>query len=195
MLASLDLEVILETISREIVRAGIFRSLVLAMVHEKSHSVEVVHCFVHALNSKGEVIPGAALRASDNVAGLRYDLDDPNIMSEVTRTEKMVITDENDPRFDNRVVRPTQEHRACYFVPIKSADRVIAVISTGSPAQERDNVLRRIHEMGPLLDQAAIAIEHGRLYRETTQSEHDAQVGLAVQRIRTEILQMQTSDD
>jgi GAF domain-containing protein len=49
--------------------------------------------------------------------------------------------------------------------------------------------------MGPLLDQAAIAIEHGRLYRETTQREHDAQIGLAVQRIRTEILQMQTSDD
>ena len=49
--------------------------------------------------------------------------------------------------------------------------------------------------MGPGLDQVAIAIEHARLYRQTQRREHEARVGLAVQEVRTEILQMQTEND
>ena len=195
VLASLDLEVILETVSREIVKAGIFRSLTLSLVDEESHSIEVVRSFVHELGTDGEAVPGSALRAATNVVGLRYDLDDPNIMAEVARTGELIITSGEDPRFDPRV--PTQEEpeRACYFIPVKRGQRVVAVLSTGSPPQMRDETEQRIRAMGPVLDQVAIAIEHARLYRETQRREHEARIGLAVQEVRTEILQMQSEND
>lgn len=196
VLSSLDLEIILDMISREIVKAGIFRSLTLSLVDEPSHSVEVVRSFVHALNSEGDVIPGSALSATDNVVGLRYDLDEDNIMAETARTGQVIVTDADDSRFDSRVRVPVvAQGRACYFIPVKRGDRVVAVLATGSTPAQRDSTMRRIEAMGPLLDQVAIAIEHGRLYRETRRSEQDARVSLAVQQVRTEILQMQTDED
>ena len=80
-------------------------------------------------------------------------------------------------------------------LPVKRGKRVVAVISTGSPPQQQDAIMGRIEAMGPLLDQAAIAIEHARLYHETQRREREAQVGLAVQQVRNEILQMQTDAD
>ena len=195
VLASLDVEVILETIAREIVKAGIFRSLTLALVDERSHTVEVVQSYLHAVDPDGAVIPGSALRASSDVVGLSYDLDDDNIMAEVARTGELIVTDGDDPRFDQRVDIRIPRDRVCYFIPVKKGDRVLAVISTGSPPQQRDAVLQRIEAMGPLLDQAAIAIEHARLYRETRSREQDARIGLALGQVRTEILQMQTDED
>lgn len=136
VLSSLDLEIILDMISREIVKAGIFRSLTLSLVDEPSHSIEVVRSFVHALNSEGEVIPGSALAAADNVVGLRYDLDEDNIMAETARTGQVIVTDAEDNRFDSRVRVPVvTQGRACYFIPVKRGDRVVAVLATGSPPQ------------------------------------------------------------
>ncbi|MBQ39201.1 MAG: hypothetical protein CME04_22680, partial [Gemmatimonadaceae bacterium] len=117
VLSSLELEVILETISREIVKAGIFRSLALALVDEPSHSIEIVRSYVRAMDSNGELIPGSALQASTNVVGLRYDLDDVNITAEVARTGQLTVTDGRDPRFDKRVPLPTTpRERICYFI-------------------------------------------------------------------------------
>ncbi|MDA0337865.1 MAG: PAS domain-containing protein, partial [bacterium] len=195
VLASLDLEVILETIAREIVKAGIFRSVTLSLVDEESHSVEVVRSFVHELSSEGEVVAGSALRASANVVGLRYDLDDPNIMAEVARTGELIVTTGDDPRFDTRVKIATERERVCYFIPVKRGPRVVAVLSTGSLPEMRATVEQRIQAMGPVLDQVAVAIEHARLYRETQRREHEARIGLAVQEVRTEILQMQREED
>ena len=195
VLASLNLDVILETIAREIVEAGIFRSLTLSLVDEEAHSVEVVRSFVREVDSDGKTVPGSAMRAPGNIIGLRYDLDDPNIMAEVARTGELIITTGDDPRYDSRVPDAESGERACYFIPVKRGARVVAILSTGSLPQMRDDIERRIEAMGPVLDQIAIAIEHARLFRETQQREHEARVGLTVQEVRTEILQMQTEED
>jgi len=137
VLASLDLEVIMETVAREIVKAGIFRSLTLSLVDEESPSIEVVRSFVQELGTDGEAVPGSALRAATNVVGLRYDLDDPNIMAEAGRTGELIITSGDDPRFDPRVPTREEAGRTCYFIPVKRGPRVVAVLSTGSPPHLR----------------------------------------------------------
>ena len=97
---TIPVSVILTTISHEIVSAGIFRSLVLALVDEPSHSIEVVRAFVHRFDADGVVVAGSDLRVQSDIIGLRYDLDDSGIMAEVAGTGNLIVTAGDDPRFE-----------------------------------------------------------------------------------------------
>ena len=82
----------------------------------------------------------------------------------------MCVFDGWDRRFDQRVDPPEGYiPKASYFIPIKRGDRVLAVMATGSDLEQKEEMLRRIEAMQPLLDQVAIALEHARLYTEAQQ--------------------------
>lgn len=157
VLSSLDREEILDVLSTEIVEAGIFRSLMIALV-EKGQ-VEVVRSFFVDANGKK--------RHTDNRIGMRYDLNDANITAEVARKGVFEVIEGWDERFDRSLATPDDYNgKVAYFLPIKKGENVLAVLATGSYQLDKDKILQRIDAMQPLLNQAAIALEHARLYGE-----------------------------
>ncbi len=169
-LSSLDLEQILDNLAGNIVKAGVFPSLMIALVDKQNHSVEVVRNLTYRVVD-GTVVP--YFRACDRrVVGISYDLTDTNITAEVAREGEMRVMEEWDDRFDARFDKPEyRKNRVSYFIPIKHGDRVLAVVATGSSIEEKEEILRRIQIMSPLLDQVAIALEHAELYRTLGESE------------------------
>lgn len=162
-LSSLDLNQILDTLGVQIVRAGIFRSLMIALVNEEQHCVEVVRI-------KGNSPDPAHIIRPEN--GQRYDLDDKNITAEVARSGKLQIVEGWSERFD-KTIRPAPGDlkKVSYFIPVVQEGRVLAVLATGSTKEDKAQVLARIEAMQPLLKVVAIALEHARLYRELGESE------------------------
>ena len=182
VLSSLDLAVILETMAREIVRAGAFRSLLVALVDHDAGLVEVQRSFVCKVDDKGWPIPDSEITSTETEIGRRIALEADDPAARVARTGELEVLEMSEPSG-----RP----KVSYFIPVKKGDLVLAVLATASPLLQRDEILGRIDIMRPLLDQVAVAIEHARLFQETQRDEQEARVRLAVQRVRSEILLME----
>ncbi len=171
ILSSLTLEQVLDKLPQQILTAGIFRSLLVALVDEEHHRVRVVR----GLSSykDGVFVPGSSnLNDQQIVTGISYDLDDVNIIAEVARTGKMQVVDGWDAkRFDPKL-KPNagDKVKVSYFFPVKQGARVLVVLATSSTPEMKEDMLRRIEMMQPLLDQIAIALEHARLYEEIQQT-------------------------
>ena len=164
--ASLNLDQVLDSLAQQIVKAGIFRSLMVALVDEATHGVEVVRSFICQYED-GRVVPGTVVSTTTDVIGLRYDLDDANITVVTARTGELQILDGWDERFDASVDHSKEpDAKVSYFIPVKKDDRVLAVLATASPPEEKEEILRRIDAMRPLLGQVAISIDHARLFKE-----------------------------
>ena len=161
-LSSLDLEQILDSLATSIIEAGIFNSIMIALVDEKKQQIEVVRNIIWRLENGVRT-----LAISGGPVGVRYDLSDDNITPRVASAGQMEVIEEYDERFDSRfTTQKSRQGKIAYFIPVKREDRVLAVIATGSKAAEKEEMLRRIEVMQPLLDQAAIALSHARLYAE-----------------------------
>ena len=174
----LDLEQILDNLAEQIVGAGIFRSLMVALVDEEERAVKVAR-------SMGR-LPDGAIRKGSGGVGTRYALGDDNVTAEVARTGEIQVIEGWDERFGRGVDRPENyQNRVSYFIPVKQGDRVLAVLATGSRAAEKEEVLHRIEMMRPLLDQVAIALEHARLYAELQKAKQAAE---AASRAKSEFL-------
>ena len=162
-LSSLDIDSILVDLTEAVMRFGIFRSLMIALVDPRTRSVEVVQS---GINIQGDLKwdPG-------QVVGLRYGLDDANITAQVARTGEPAVIEEWDDRLDPRVDTPERRRgKVAYFIPVRRAGQVLAVLATGSEREDKQRILLRIETMQPLLDQVAVALEHARLYRESIQT-------------------------
>jgi hypothetical protein len=135
LLASLD--------SDEILDAGIFRSLMVALVD--GEQIEVVRSFFIDENGNKRII--------ENRLGLRYELDGDNISADIVRKGELEIIEGWDERFDRRVSDLVKvANQVSYFLPIKKGNEVIAVLATGSEREDKDKVLSRINAMQPLLN-------------------------------------------
>ncbi|MCK5329399.1 MAG: PAS domain S-box protein, partial [Candidatus Latescibacteria bacterium] len=175
VLSSLELDQMLDALGSQILEAGIFPSLMIALVEEESRSVEVVR---NMNRLHGATIRTSNIRTSDyDVTGLRYDLDENNITAEVAHTGEIQVIEGWDERFDQRFDRP-ENHvgRVAYFIPVKTKNQVLAVLATGSHIEEKEAMLRQIEVMRPLLDEVAIALEHARLYRTIRTAKEAAEV-------------------
>ena len=167
ILASLDRDQILDTLARQVVRAGIFRSVMIALVDQKTRSVEVVRNLVCQVVD-GRAVPNSPVEAKDDLVGLRYSLDDDNITAEVARSGHLQVLIDWDDRFDRRIdTKAKRRGQVSYFIPVLNGKQVLAVLATGSEVSEKETMLHRLEIMRPLLDQMAIALEHARLYAET----------------------------
>ncbi len=164
--ASLNLDQVLDSLAQQIVKAGIFRSLMVALVDEATHSIEVVRSFICQYED-GRVVPGTVVSTSAGVIGLRYDLNDANITPLTARTGELQVLDGWNERFDASVDhRKDLDSKVSYFIPVKKDDRVLAVLATASPREQKEETLQRIDVMRPLLGQVAISIDHARLFKE-----------------------------
>ncbi len=160
LLSSLNRDEILDRLVQEIASAGIFESLSVALVDRDAHRVDVVRRVV----CRFEDGQSSVYNASKSVVS--YDLDDTNITAEVARNGTMAVLDEWDPRFDKRVDSPADRHgRTAYFIPIKKGDVTVAVLATGSPMAEKEEVLERLKALNPLFDMLALALVHATLYQ------------------------------
>ena len=77
------------------------------------------------------------------------------------------MIDGADERFDERFEHDDDDIRAqtvSYFIPIQREGRVLAVLATGSSLADRGETLRRIEAMKPLLEQAAVALDHAAVH-------------------------------
>jgi GAF domain-containing protein/DNA-binding response OmpR family regulator len=160
---TLDLDEVLDALSHRVVEAGVFRSLMVALVDPRGEQIEVVRDL--ARGTDGSI----RLREA---SGIVYRLDDENITAEVARTGVMQVVRGWDDRYDDRLSTPANysKRRVAYFVPVKKGDRVLAVIATGSQADEEQDTLQRIEDMEPLLTQMAVALDHAQLYRQTQEA-------------------------
>lgn len=174
-LASLDLDEVLDALSEQIIRAGILRSLMIALVNDQGDKVEVVRNCVRAQPEENDNPEGTVILWNRETRGATYDLQDENITALVARTGEMRVVEGWDETFDEFAGRPElRQGQIAYFVPIKKESQVLAVLATGSGVEEKGEVLHRIEVMQPLLDMVAIALEHARLYRRLVESEERA---------------------
>ena len=192
VLGSIDLEEVLDTLGRNLVKAGQFRSLMIALVNDANHTLEVVRGLSRFAGERGTLDePQVVYRRQ----GLIYNLDSPNIVAEVARTGRIAIIDGWDDRFDSDIDdknRKLYENKISYFVPIKHGQRVLAVIATASTREDRNDIVRNIELMQPLLDQIAIALDHANLYKKA--DDHRQQIETSNRHLRREVVDRQQAE-
>ena len=172
---SLDPDLILDALAQQVVAAGVFRSLMIALVDHERQIVEIAGSYVNN-QEEGHIEPGAVVRRDRDIKGLRYALDDDNITAQVARTGQMEIIEEWSDKFDSRVEGPERaQGKVSYFIPAKVDDQVLAILATGSTMEDKEATLARIETMQPLLGQIAIALEHARLYRVLQEAKQQAE--------------------
>jgi signal transduction histidine kinase len=170
LLGSLDLDQILDTLALQVIRAGVFRGLMIALVDRTQHKVRIMRSFTRERRQDGAWHP---VQPRMKVVGIEYDLDDDNVTAEVARTGELTIIGGFDRRFDQRIDRPETSDKTSYFIPIVHNGHPIAVLATGSEHSELDEMLRQIKLLGPFFDLVAIALHHAHLYHNLQQRERE----------------------
>jgi signal transduction histidine kinase len=170
LLTALDPDAILDALSLQVIEAGVFRSITIALVDEDAHRVRVVRSYIRHRRADGMWTP---VQQTELSSGIDYDLDDENITAQVARTGAMEVIEGWDSRYDERRRDTTSLISVAYFIPVIHQGRTIAVLGTGSLPQEREEVLRQIDILHPFFDQVAIALYHARLYHELQQRERE----------------------
>lgn len=170
-LSYLDRDAILDNFAKEIIRAGIFRSLMIALVNNEDQTVEVVRAFQKedrdSLDASLEIVN------YPKTCGTVYQLSDSNITPTAARTGQLQIAvSKSDDRLDHQFEEESDwEDKIAYFIPIRREGKVVAVLATGSRQEERDAFLKRLETMAPLLNQLGIALEHATLFQTAKKNE------------------------
>jgi PAS domain S-box-containing protein len=163
LLSSLDLEEVLDILAKEIISAGVFRSLMVALVEENPHELVVVRGLTRRHGARPlESTPYTDTRR----LGMRFGWQSTNILAEVARTGTMLVVEGWDDRFDPATRNEPYDDRVSYFIPVSNEQGTLAVLATGSTVAEKDDTMRRIATMRPLLEQAAVAIQHARVHKQ-----------------------------
>lgn len=168
-LGSLELDEVLGMLVQEVVRAGLFRSMTIALVDWQRRSVDVMRGALNSRLRDGAPVSESEITIRDAYAWASYPLDGENAMAAVARTGEMVLVESgDDPRLDRRY-DPNPAFwgdKVAYFFPVKRGDVVLAVLATASTRMRKDETIGRIQSLQPLLSQVAVALEHARMYRE-----------------------------
>jgi hypothetical protein len=94
ILSSLDLDTILDNLSNQIISAGLFRSLMIAIVDHEQHVVRIDRVF--EIDRERRI---SRIAASHPDIGITYSIDDKDILSHTVRTGKMQVAEGWDSRF------------------------------------------------------------------------------------------------
>ncbi|MBT5059684.1 MAG: response regulator [Gemmatimonadetes bacterium] len=170
LLGSLDLENILDTLSLQVIQAGIFRSVMVALVDNDRRTVRVTRSFTRQQDESGE---WRRAQPGTDANGIEYDFDDDNVTAQVARTGRMAVIDGWSKRFDQRFSPPNMPAKTSYFIPIVHNTRTVAVLATASEPEEREEMLRKIDVLGPFFDLFAIALHHADLYHNLQERERE----------------------
>lgn len=166
LLSSLEQDRILDILANEVVKAAIFRSIVIALVDTQKLQVSAVRS-VARTRVNGEAGAGGESRPDGDLTGLVWNLDGGHPVAEAVRSGQMQVVDEAVDRPANKMNMPAALWGpVCYYIPVRQGEQTTAVLITGGEAADKADTLQRISFMQPLLDQVAIAFEHARLYAE-----------------------------
>ncbi|MBT7860945.1 MAG: PAS domain-containing protein [Gemmatimonadetes bacterium] len=204
VLPTMTMDAILANVSQALLQAGIFRSLMIALVDQNAQTVEVVTSVVAYAEKRDPLrLPDAVpvgttdsivVTEDEKVVGLVYPLDDTNITAQVARTGVLTVANEWNEQMDARV--DTEENwtsqntgKSAYFIPLVFDDEVIGVVATGSLPEENDAVMARIELIQPLLDLVAASLHHAQqaqvLHREYRVRDSVAAVRVAIATMNT----------
>lgn len=190
-LRSLDIDTFLDSLGLQVLRAGIFRSLMIALCDDTAGTVSVVRNLVTRRNATatlevGQLADGASIYSETGVVGLTYPLDSYNVTARVARTGQGAVIRGWDPAFDDT---PNESYadKVSYFIPVAHAGTVMAVLATASSTAEEEDTRRRIEIMGPLLDLIAVGLSHIRTHA-------DQREQLSRERLQRAVLEMTESD-
>jgi signal transduction histidine kinase/CheY-like chemotaxis protein len=176
--SDVELDKLLETLSLQVVQFGIFRSLMIALVDEKTETVRV-SAAVTTTPNQGIVIK----TADDGVIGTVYRLDEDNITPEVARTGERHVISGWDDRFDNSISkRSIVNKQSSFFLPVKRAGKTIAVLATACLTEKEEATLAQLDVMEPLFDQVAVALEHAILIRDLREARDTAEAATGIVR-------------
>ena len=168
---SFDMEEILDHMATQVLKVGIFRSLTIGVVDEKSEHIDLVR------NLLCHTPEGAIAPSSRIVSSTHEVIDDQVVYSQPIVGRKIPLTQPDDMmaltvarrslQVRGYIIENVHERyvKMAYFIPVIYADNVIAVLVTGSDVDEQDQHLERIEALQPLIDQVALALDHARLYR------------------------------
>lgn len=160
-ISTFESERIYDGLVEEVVKAGIFRSLTIAIVDRDA-------LMVHVVKSSYRRPSGEISDMTDKTA-MSYSLNEDNIMAETARTGEIQVIEGWDDRFDNRVDTPSDiyQDKVSYFIPVNYNQKTLAVLATASTRAEKEDTLRRLEAMQSLVNLVAIALNQARLYEES----------------------------
>ena len=164
-LLSLDREAILKNLATQVVRQGIFRSLMISLVDEEKGVFRVVGSY--NLSDENQI------QEAPDSTGWVISIQDPEDHGATAIREKRLQVKEGwghglhpEPR------SPEEALKVAYFLPILGRGKQVhALLGTASLPEEREILLERIEAMQPLLDQVAIALEHAQMHEDLQGSE------------------------
>ena len=163
LLASMDLEQILDTLATQILQASIFRKISIACLDERTGDIEIVRSLACQMIN-GRAVSKSVLLPTGDAIGRRLPAKGKHVFSEVLRRRQMVVVNTEVDQVDGLDCLADETDELVYLIPVKQGNRIVAVLATTSDYVEKAEMLQRIAVMQPLLDAVAIALEHARLY-------------------------------
>jgi PAS domain S-box-containing protein len=191
----------LDDVSQALLHAGIFRSIMIALVDHATDRIEVVTSVV-AVEESG-LRPAKlgdsriTVESKARNVGLSYPLNDPNITARVARSGTLTVVNEWNEHMDARVDSAEKwsgkrKGKIAYFIPLAFGEEVIGVVATGSLPEEKDAVMARIELIQPLLDLVAASLHHA---QQALELDQDYRVRDSVAAVRLAIASMDKSSD
>ncbi|MDA0709139.1 MAG: ATP-binding protein [bacterium] len=167
----LNRDELLDNFAKQIIQAGIFRSLMIALVDSETETIEVVRAF----QTERPDGPDGRIELInyEETCGTRYRLDDENITPLTARTgELQMVVSKSDTRLDQRLEEGVRwNDKVAYFIPVRRGEKVVAVLATGTVRKDRESFVNRLKLLEPLFDQLGIALEHAALHARAIQNE------------------------
>jgi PAS domain S-box-containing protein len=164
-LLSLDREAILKNLATQVVRQGIFRSLMISLVDEERGVFWVIGSY--NLSEENQI------QELQDSTGWVISIQDPEDHGALAIRQKKIYLKEGwghplrpEPQ------SPEEKLAVAYFLPVLGRGKQVrALLGTASSPEEREALLQRIEAMQPLLDQVAIALEHAQVHEDLRGSE------------------------
>jgi signal transduction histidine kinase/DNA-binding response OmpR family regulator len=169
--SSLEEEALIRTILEAVYRALNCEYALIATVDENARTIGVEHGI---WGGEFDVRP-------EWVESARYSLDHPYILADIYRTRRTEIIGEWDERFNRGMwEKSDQERFVRILMPVQMRERVIGVVEIGYDKQQ---LSERSEHVGPdqvqmltaFMDQAAVALENARLFREASRRAREMQ--------------------
>ena len=157
--SSLDEEALIHSILEAVYRTLDCEHVLLSTVDEEAETIGARHGI---WRGQFDVFP-------EWIELSRYPLDHPDILTDIYRTGRTEIVGEWDERFNREIYdRFGHDRLLRIFMPIRMRRRVIGVIEVAYEKSEKGHVdEEEIQMLAAFADQAAVALDNARLFRET----------------------------
>jgi two-component system, cell cycle sensor histidine kinase and response regulator CckA len=161
-LSSLDREQMLGNLARQITQAGLFRSLMVALVDEEEGVFWITEDL--GIDSDGQVKDHPHYLTT--AVGRAISIQDPvDWGAQAIRQKKLLVQEGWGFGLTPHSQSPEDEYKVAFFLPIVGHQgKVRALLGTAGLREDREAILSRIEMMQSLLDEVAIALEHARLF-------------------------------